>query len=200
MTFYPSSNPFTQQLTAVRLKTKALKSMKTKTLPEKLKDIQLLLLDVDGVLTDGSIIYDDETSEIKVFNVKDGFGLKLVMSAGIKVGLVTGRTSKALHRRCRDLGIRYIYDGVQQKAELLDKIVAETGVGADNAAFIGDDLPDLPLMRRIGLSIAVADAHELVRHYSDWVTAAPGGRGAVREVCDAMLKARGDWEKLMEQY
>ena len=174
--------------------------MNTSTLSEKLKHIQLLLLDVDGVLTDGSIIYDDEANEIKVFNAKDGFGLKLVMSAGIKVGLVTGRTSKALHRRCRDLGIRYIYDGVQQKARLLDKITAETGVAADNAAFIGDDLPDLPLMKRIGLSIAVADAHELVRHHSDWVTSAPGGRGAVREVCDAMLKARGDWEKMLEQY
>ncbi len=174
--------------------------MNTSTLSEKLKHIQLLLLDVDGVLTDGSIIYDDKANEIKVFNAKDGFGLKLVMSAGIKVGLVTGRTSKALHRRCRDLGIRYIYDGVQQKARLLDKITAETGVAADNAAFIGDDLPDLPLMKRIGLSIAVADAHELVRHHSDWVTSAPGGRGAVREVCDAMLKARGDWEKMLEQY
>lgn len=174
--------------------------MKTKTLPEKLKDIQLLLLDVDGVLTDGSIIYSDEDSETKVFNVKDGFGLKLVMAAGIKVGLVTGRTSKALHRRCRDLGIRYIYDGVPQKAQLLDKIVTETGVGPDNTAFIGDDLPDLPLMRRIGLSIAVADAHELVRDFSNWVTSAPGGRGAVREVCDALLKARGDWDKLMEQF
>lgn len=158
------------------------------------------MLDVDGVLTDGSIIYSDEDSETKVFNVKDGFGLKLVMSAGIKVGLVTGRTSKALHRRCRDLGIRYIYDGVRQKAQLLDKIVTDTGVGAANTAFIGDDLPDLPLMRRIGLSIAVADAHEMVRDYSDWITSAPGGHGAVREVCDALLKARGDWEKLMEQF
>jgi 3-deoxy-D-manno-octulosonate 8-phosphate phosphatase (KDO 8-P phosphatase) len=174
--------------------------MDTSILPNKLKDIQLLLLDVDGVLTDGSIIYSDEDSETKVFNVKDGFGLKLVMSAGIKVGLVTGRTSKALHHRCRDLGIRYIYDGVQQKAQLLDKIVLETGVGADNTAFIGDDLPDIPLMRRIGLSIAVADAHEMVRDYSDWITSAPGGRGAVREVCDALLKARGVWEKMMEQY
>jgi 3-deoxy-D-manno-octulosonate 8-phosphate phosphatase (KDO 8-P phosphatase) len=174
--------------------------MKTITLPNKLKDIQLLLLDVDGVLTDGSIIYSDEDSETKVFNVKDGFGLKLVMAAGIKVGLVTGRTSRALHRRCRDLGIRYIYDGVQQKAPLLDKIITETGVGAANTAFIGDDLPDLPLMRRIGLSIAVADAHEVVRDYSDWITSAPGGRGAVREVCDALLKARGDWEKMMEHY
>jgi 3-deoxy-D-manno-octulosonate 8-phosphate phosphatase (KDO 8-P phosphatase) len=174
--------------------------MNTSTLPEKLKDIQLLLLDVDGVLTDGSIIYSDEDSETKVFNVKDGFGLKLVMAAGIKVGLVTGRTSRALHRRCRDLGIRYIYDGVQQKAPLLDKIITETGVGAANTAFIGDDLPDLPLMRRIGLSIAVADAHEVVRDYSEWITSAPGGRGAVREVCDALLKARGDWEKMMEHY
>jgi 3-deoxy-D-manno-octulosonate 8-phosphate phosphatase (KDO 8-P phosphatase) len=174
--------------------------MNTSTLPEKLKDIQLLLLDVDGVLTDGSIIYSDEDSETKVFNVKDGFGLKLVMAAGIKVGLVTGRTSRALHRRCRDLGIRYIYDGVQQKAPLLDKIITETGVGAANTAFIGDDLPDLPLMRRIGLSIAVADAHEVVRDYSEWITSAPGGRGAVREVCDALLKVRGDWEKMMEKF
>lgn len=174
--------------------------MKTTTLPEKLKDIQLLLLDVDGVLTDGSIVYSDEDSETKAFNVKDGLGLKLAMSTGIKVGLVTGRTSKALHRRCRDLGIRYIYDGVRQKAQLLNKIVRETGVAADITAFIGDDLPDLPLMRRIGLSIAVADAHEMVRDYSDWITSAPGGRGAVREVCDALLKARGDWEKLMEQF
>jgi len=174
--------------------------MKTKTLPDKLKDIQLLLLDVDGVLTDGSIIYSDEDSETKVFNVKDGFGLKLVMAAGIKVGLVTGRTSKALHRRCRDLGIRHIYDGVPQKAQLLGQIVLKTGISADRMAFVGDDLPDIPIMRRVGLSIAVADAHELVRDYSDWITAAPGGRGAVREVCDALLKACGKWDNLMELY
>jgi 3-deoxy-D-manno-octulosonate 8-phosphate phosphatase (KDO 8-P phosphatase) len=174
--------------------------MNTATWPRKLKDIQLLLLDVDGVLTDGSIIYSDADSETKVFNVKDGYGIKLVMSAGVKVGLVTGRTSKALQRRCRDLGIRHIYDGVQHKARLLDKIVLATGVDAGNTAFMGDDLPDLPLMRRIGLAIAVADAHEMVRAYADWITTAPGGRGAVREVCDALLKARGDWDKVMEKF
>ena len=174
--------------------------MNTATWPKKLKDIQLLLLDVDGVLTDGSIIYNDADSETKVFNVKDGYGIKLVMSAGIKVGLVTGRTSKALYRRCRDLGIRCIYDGVQHKDQLLDKIVQETGVTAGNTAFMGDDLPDLPLMRRIGLSIAVADAHDRVRNYADWITTAPGGRGAVREVCDALLKAKGVWDKVMEHY
>lgn len=174
--------------------------MKATTLSEKLKDLQLLLLDVDGVLTDGSIIYSDEAGETKVFNVKDGFGLKLIMGAGIKVGLVTGRTSKALDRRCRDLGIQYLYDGVQQKAQLLDQIVSETGVNAANMAFMGDDLPDLPLMRCVGLSIAVADAHDWVRDYSDWITSAPGGRGAVREVCDAILKARGNRENLMGQF
>lgn len=174
--------------------------MNTSAWPQNLRQIRLLLLDVDGVLTDGSIIYSDGDSETKVFNVKDGFGIKLVMSAGVEVGLVTGRTSKALQRRCRDLGIQYIYDGVQQKARLLERIVLETGVDANHTAFIGDDLPDLPLMRRIGLAIAVADAHERVRDYAAWVTAAPGGRGAVREVCDAILKARGDWDKVMEQF
>jgi 3-deoxy-D-manno-octulosonate 8-phosphate phosphatase (KDO 8-P phosphatase) len=174
--------------------------MKTTIWPDKLKDIQLLLLDVDGVLTDGGIIYSDQGGEIKVFNVKDGLGLRLIMDAGIEVGLVTGRTSQALHHRCRDLGIRYIWDGVRHKARLLDKIVIETGVDADNTAFIGDDIPDLQLMRRVGLSIAVADAHESVRDGSDWITSAAGGRGAVREVCDALLKARGKWDKLMEHF
>jgi len=174
--------------------------MKTNSWPQKLKDIQMLLLDVDGVLTDGSIIYSDETSETKVFNVKDGFGLKLAMQAGIKVGLVTGRTSKALHRRCRDLGITYVYDGVQQKAPLLDEIALKTGVSAANTAFVGDDLPDIPIMRRVGLSIAVADAHERVRKQADWTTSAAGGRGAVREVCDALLKACGKWNQIMDQY
>jgi 3-deoxy-D-manno-octulosonate 8-phosphate phosphatase (KDO 8-P phosphatase) len=89
---------------------------------------------------------------------------------------------------------------VTRKDQLLDQIILETGVAADNTAFIGDDLPDIALMRRIGLSIAVADAHEMVRDYSDWITSAPGGRGAVREVCDALLKARGDWDKMVEQY
>jgi 3-deoxy-D-manno-octulosonate 8-phosphate phosphatase (KDO 8-P phosphatase) len=174
--------------------------MKTKSWPQKLKEIQMLLLDVDGVLTDGSIIYSDETSETKVFNVKDGFGLKLVMQAGIKVGLVTGRTSKALDRRCRDLGIERLYDGVQQKARLLDQIALKTGVRPERMAFVGDDLPDIPIMRRVGLSIAVADAHERVRRHAEWTTSASGGRGAVREVCDALLKARGKWDKIMEQY
>jgi 3-deoxy-D-manno-octulosonate 8-phosphate phosphatase (KDO 8-P phosphatase) len=165
--------------------------------PEKLKNIQLLLLDVDGVLTDGRIIYSDAGSQIKEFNVRDGLGIKLVMAAGIKVGIVTGRKSDALHHRCRDLGIPYLYEGVRQKGQLIERIVEQTGVDADQTAFVADDIPDLSLMRRIGLSIAVADAHELVKKYADWITSAPGGCGAVREVCEALLMARGSWEKII---
>ena len=171
--------------------------MKNQVPLEKLKKIQLLLLDVDGVLTDGSLIYHDDGSETKIFNARDGLGLKLVMKAGIKVCIVTGRSSKALYHRCDNLGIRYIFDGVRDKAMMLEKIVAQTGVGAPNTAFVGDDLPDLPLMRRAGLSIAVADAHEIVRENADWTTLAPGGRGAVRQVCEALLTARGLWEELV---
>jgi 3-deoxy-D-manno-octulosonate 8-phosphate phosphatase (KDO 8-P phosphatase) len=165
---------------------------------KKLKHVKLLLLDVDGVLTDGSIIYNDKGQETKQFNVKDGFGMKLLMSFGIQLGIVTGRRSKALTHRCNDLGIRLIFDGISDKVSVLDEIQQRTGISADNIAFVGDDIPDLALMRRIGVSIAVADAHEMVRAYADWVTSVPGGAGAVREVCEAILKSKGTWDNILE--
>ena len=174
--------------------------MKNSVLSEKLKSIQLLLLDVDGVLTDGAIIYSHDGRETKIFNVKDGLGLKLAMEAGIKVGIVTGRKSPALDHRCRDLGIRYSFEGIQDKAKILDRIAEQTGVAPEQTAYIGDDLPDLALMRRVGLSIAVADADKTVLRNADWTTSAAGGCGAVREVCEALLKARGEWEKLIDQF
>ena len=174
--------------------------METPEFSQKLKSIQLLLLDVDGVLTDGTIIYNHDGSETKIFNVKDGLGLKLTMEAGIKVGIVSGRQSPALDHRCRDLGIRYAFGGIQDKAQILEKIVGLTGVVPENTAYVGDDLPDLPLMRRVGLSIAVADASKTVLQNADWTTATAGGCGAVREVCEALLKARGEWEKLIDQF
>ncbi len=174
--------------------------MKDKALAEKLKHIQLLLLDVDGVLTDGSIIYNDDGSETKIFNAKDGLGLRLVMSAGIEIGIVTGRKSKALRHRCDDLGIRYLFDGVGDKAKMLTEIVTQTGIGPEQAAFVGDDLPDLPLMKQVGLTIAVADAHGIIRQNADWTTKAPGGRGAVREICEALLKAKGLWDEILCRY
>ena len=165
----------------------------------KLSYIQLLLLDVDGVLTDGAIIYNADGSETKIFNVKDGLGVKLAMKAGIKVGIVSGRSSPALDHRCRDLGISIVFGGIKDKLQILERIADQTGINPEHTAFMGDDLPDLPLMRKVGLSIAVADADQTVRDTADWVTAAAGGCGAVREVCEALLKARGQWDRLIAQ-
>ena len=157
----------------------------------KLERIRLLLLDVDGVMTDGSIVYGAGDQEIKRFHVRDGLGIRLLMRAGIQVGVVTGRRSEALMHRCRNLGIGLIYAGVDDKAALLERIVVQTGVPAQNIAFVGDDLVDLPLMRKIGLSIAVADAHEIVKAQADLITSACGGAGAVREICEALLISQG---------
>ncbi len=159
--------------------------------PESLKRIKLLLLDVDGVLTDGGIIYSDNGREIKRFNVKDGLGIRLLIKTGIKIGVVTGRSSKALYHRCKNLGIVHIFDNVKDKASILDRIIAQTQVSSEEIAFIGDDLPDLELMKRVGVSIAVADAHEVVLKNADMVTRVKGGKGAVREVCETILKAKG---------
>jgi 3-deoxy-D-manno-octulosonate 8-phosphate phosphatase (KDO 8-P phosphatase) len=174
--------------------------MKTFTDMAKSKLIAVLLLDVDGVLTDGQIIYDDDGHETKNFNVRDGLGLRLLMGAGIQIGVVTGRKSQALRHRCSDLGIQWVYDAVTDKAAIIDRILADTGVLAENLAFIGDDLPDIPLMKRVGMAIAVADAHELVQRHADWITTAPGGCGAVREVCEALLNARGLWEEIAGRF
>lgn len=167
---------------------------------DKLKRIKLLLLDVDGVLTDGSIVYDDKGVETKAFNIKDGLGIRMLMEAGVQVGIITGRTSKALYHRCNNLGISLIFDGVRDKPDVLEGIVAQTGILAEQIAYIGDDLVDLPLLRKVGLSIAVADAHEMVRENVDMVTAAKGGAGAAREACEAILKAQGLWEKALERF
>jgi 3-deoxy-D-manno-octulosonate 8-phosphate phosphatase (KDO 8-P phosphatase) len=167
---------------------------------DKLKSIKLLLLDVDGVLTDGGIVYSDNDSETKIFNVKDGLGIRLLMEAGIHLGIITGRRSNALSKRCKELGIDLIYDGVANKADALDRILERTGFSFEEVACIGDDLPDLALMRRTGLSIAVADAHATLRENADMITSAKGGRGAVREVCEAILKAKGLWESILERF
>ncbi len=163
----------------------------------RLKDIRLLLLDVDGVLTNGSIIYDDQNIETKVFNVKDGLGIRLLLNAGIQVGVITGRASNALKNRCANLGIENLYDGIHDKVLALDTVLKKTGVKIGETAFIGDDLPDLPVLKKVGVSIAVRDAEETVRKHADIVTNAKGGEGAVREICEAILKAKGLWEAII---
>ena len=165
-----------------------------------LADIRLLLLDVDGVLTDGSITYSDSGEQIKTFNSRDGFGLRLLMDSGVKVGIITGRMSKALGYRCENLGITLLFDGATDKAAALEKIILETGIPADHIAFAGDDLIDLPVMKKVGVSFCVADAPEEVKQHSRIVTTRQGGRGAVREICESILKAKGLWDNIRDRY
>lgn len=169
-------------------------------LNDRLKRIRLLLLDVDGVLTDGSIIYNDNGQEIKCFNAKDGLGIRLLMDAGIRVGVVTGRRAPALVHRCNNLGIELIFDGIRDKAAALDEIVAREGVDNNQIAFMGDDLPDISIMKRVGVAVAPADASPAVRETAAVVTAARGGAGAVRELCERILKAKGVWQTIMERF
>lgn len=165
-----------------------------------LKNIELLLLDVDGVLTDGRIYYTDGGEEMKAFHVKDGLGLNILMTAGIQAGIVTGRKSEALMHRCRDLGIDLVFTGIRKKDEVLPIVTKATGIPAEHIAFMGDDLIDLPLMKRVGCAIAVADAHLLAHAQAHVITASKGGHGAVREVCESILKAKGLWEKAVSRF
>ena len=166
----------------------------------KLAHIKLLLLDVDGVLTDGSIYFDDKGEEIKAFNSKDGLGLRLLMNAGIQVGIITGRKSKALQHRCKNLGIDLLFENIHDKASVLDQVTSRSGIGLQETAFVGDDLLDLSLFGVVSVAIAVADAHTCVLERADIVTTAKGGAGAVREVCDAILKDKGLWDEVIAQW
>ncbi|NOQ51262.1 MAG: HAD-IIIA family hydrolase [Desulfuromonadaceae bacterium] len=167
---------------------------------EKLAKIRLLLLDVDGVLTDGRIIYDNQGNELKAFDVKDGHGLKLLQRAGIKVGIITGRKSDVVARRAAELGIEILYQHALSKLEPYRKILADQGLGDEQVAYVGDDIVDLPILRRVGFSATVADAVPDVLPLVDYVTVRSGGRGAVREICDLLLKACGQWQELTDRY
>ena len=153
--------------------------------------IRLLVLDVDGVLTDGRLYYGPDGEELKVFDVKDGAGIKLVQRAGVTVSIISGRRTAAVSNRCRDLGIALLEQGCEDKVAALERQCAQLGAAAYEALCLIDDTPDLPLARATGYSVAVADAHPAVRDLVNRVTTQPGGRGAVREVCDWLVAARG---------
>jgi 3-deoxy-D-manno-octulosonate 8-phosphate phosphatase (KDO 8-P phosphatase) len=166
----------------------------------RLEKIRLLILDVDGVMTDGRIIYDDRGGETKAFDVKDGHGLKLLQRAGIRVGIITGRQSAVVDRRAAELGITLVYQGAKNKLLPFRDILQKTGLTADQVAYVGDDLPDLPVMRLAGFAATVADAMEVVKPHAHYVTAHPGGRGAVREICDLLLRETGRWDTVVSPY
>jgi len=166
----------------------------------KMRAIRLLLLDVDGVMTDGKIIFDDDRKQTKAFDVKDGHGIKMLMRAGIDVALVTARESRVVEHRARELGIDLVFQKVTRKVEALQEIIRVKGVAEEEIAYVGDDLIDLPILRRVGLSVAVADGVDEVRQSVDYVTEKRGGNGAVREVCDLILKVQGKWDAVTERY
>jgi 3-deoxy-D-manno-octulosonate 8-phosphate phosphatase (KDO 8-P phosphatase) len=156
--------------------------------------IRLLLTDVDGVLTDGSMTFDEDGRELKTFNVRDGLGVKLFQRAGGKVGIVTGRSSRVVDCRASDLGIAIIHQGVKEKLSVVEQIATAEGVSLEEVAFIGDDLPDLTSIMAVGFGVAVADAAGELLAAADYVTQKPGGRGAFREVVEKLLKESGRWE------
>ena len=157
---------------------------------KKASNIKLLFLDVDGVMTDGRFGLRDDGLETKFFHVRDGLGLQMIMAEGIEVVLITGRQSKALELRAKELGIDGFFQGVKEKGALCREIVKEKGLGMEETCSMGDDLPDLEMFHATGLSIAVADAVKEVRQASDFITRNKGGHGAVREACEWLLKCR----------
>lgn len=167
---------------------------------ERLRRVRLLAMDVDGVLTSGSIVYAGDGLEAKVFHVRDGSAIYIARLLGVTTAVITGRSSEAVATRMRELPVAEVRQGVLDKLTACREIQAAHGIPDGETAYIGDDLIDLPLMEQVELGIAVHDAHAQVRERADWVTASPGGGGAVREVVDDIVAARGMWEEIIADY
>ena len=174
--------------------------MRAMMLEDKAAKIKLLILDVDGVMTNGQIVINELGEEIKCFDVKDGQGLKLLMGAGVNVIIISGRKSKTVEYRSKDLGIKEVYQGINDKESLCAELLEQKGLKPDQVCCIGDDLPDVAMFNRIGLPIAVADAVAEVRNAACYVTKNRGGNGAVREVCEIILKSQGIWTQILSSF
>jgi 3-deoxy-D-manno-octulosonate 8-phosphate phosphatase (KDO 8-P phosphatase) len=173
---------------------------KKKNWQKRVEKIRLLLLDVDGVLTDGRIIYDGSGKEWKSFDIKDGQGIKLLQRAGIEVGILSGRSAAAVRLRARELGLALVRQKVRDKEKVFAEIMSRKRLTAEEICFMGDDIVDVPVLRRVGFAVAVADGVDLVKSCAHYVTSRPGGRGAVREVCDLILRLQGKWAAVTEFY
>jgi 3-deoxy-D-manno-octulosonate 8-phosphate phosphatase (KDO 8-P phosphatase) len=177
-----------------------MKKITKKQLIDRAKRIKLLIVDVDGVLTDGGIILDNKGNELKRFNVRDGHGLKMVQRVGIKVAIITGRRSKVVERRAMELGIEEVYQGCKKKLQCYGRLMKKLGISDEAVAYVGDDIVDIPLFVRVGLPIAVSDAHGDAKKFALITTENPGGGGAVREITDFLIKAGGFWDDIIEKY
>jgi len=162
--------------------------------------VKMVIFDVDGVLTDGMIIIDSVGIESKHFNVQDGSGIRFLQRAGIAVAFVTGRQSSVVAYRARELGVQEVHQNAKSKLEPYEKILAKSGLRGENICYVGDDLVDIPVMRRVGFPVAVADARPEVKKEACYVTERAGGQGAAREVADKILKEQGKWESIVARY
>ncbi|WP_263260411.1 HAD family hydrolase [Pseudomonas sp. RIT-PI-S] len=162
--------------------------------------IKLAIFDVDGVLTDGRLYFLEDGSEMKAFNTLDGQGIKMLMASGVKTAIISGRNSPATERRARNLGIPYVYQGREDKLAVLDELLGVLGLSYEQVAHLGDDLPDLPVIRRVGLGMAVANAADFVRQHAHGVTQAKGGEGAAREYCELILRGQGNLDAALNHY
>ena len=166
----------------------------------RIKKIRMLILDVDGVLTDGRIVWTDSAEEIKFFNVQDGVGIVLAQRVGLKVAIISARKSKVTEIRAKELKIKEVYQTTESKLVAYEKLIDKYKLADEEVAYIGDDLHDLPVLRRVGFAVATANAQEEAKQVSHYVTEKNGGEGAVREVVNIILKARGLWDKAVEKY
>jgi len=165
-----------------------------------LADIELLAMDVDGVLTDGTLIINGDGTESKSFNSLDGHGIRMWQRVGLKVALISGRASEPTRLRAEQLQIEYVFQDCHHKLPVFEKLLDQIGLSPDKVAYIGDDVTDLPVIRCAGLGVTVANAVDEVKQHADYVTTCPGGSGAVREVIEYILKNSGRWQKLMDRY
>lgn len=166
----------------------------------KAQQIAMVIFDVDGVLTDGSLFLGDDGQEYKAFNSKDGHGMKMLQAAGIQIAIITGRTSEVVRIRMQSLGIERVFQGIHDKREAYEQLKQSVGLSDTQIAYVGDDVVDLPVMTQVGLAIAVADAHPLVRQHAHWTASLGGGRGAAREVCELLMDAQGKLDGALQAY
>ncbi len=167
---------------------------------ERIKKIKVLILDIDGVMTDGHIIYSIYGDELKFFDVQDGFGITLLRRAGIKSVIITAKKSRIVKLRARDMKVEKAYQGYTVKLKAFNRVIKKFRVKPEEVCFIGDDLIDLPILKRVGLAVAVPNAVEEVRQHAHFVTSRAGGHGGVRELCDLILKSQGKWDLATEKY
>lgn len=164
------------------------------------REVRMLVFDVDGVLTDGSLFYDNQGQEYKAFNSRDGHGIKMLRASGVEAGIITGRTSQIVLHRARNLGIEHIHQGAEDKLEALHNLLRQTGLQPQQIAYMGDDVVDLPALNRCGLAITVPDAPAEVKRRSHLITLAQAGRGAAREACELIMRAQGTWAAQIALY